>query len=109
MRTAGLVVGGIGVVGIGIGSFFGLRAIAKNKDATELYCKNGVCHTQEAYDDSQSAQSAAALSNGFFAVGGAALATGIVLLLIAPSRSEHARIVPYATTSELGISLGGSL
>ena len=54
-------------------------------------------------------RNAAALSNTFFAVGGAALATGVVLFLLAPARTEHARIVPYATTSELGISVGGSL
>ncbi|MGC4087114.1 MAG: hypothetical protein QM756_04260 [Polyangiaceae bacterium] len=109
MRTASFIVGGVGVVGLGLGGFFGLRAISKNNDATSGTCKDGVCQEPNDYQTSQDARSAATLSNVCFAAGGAALATGVVLFLLSPSRSEHARIVPYATTSELGISVGGNL
>ncbi|MFZ5894880.1 MAG: hypothetical protein ACOY0T_27715 [Myxococcota bacterium] len=109
LRTASYIVGGLGIVGLGVGSIFGLRAISKNDDATSASCKNGVCQEKGDYETMEQAHSAAGLSNTFFAVGGAALATGVVLFLLSPSRSEQARIVPYATTSELGISVGGKL
>lgn len=109
LRTASYIAGGVGLVGIGLGSIFGLRAIAKNNDATDGTCKNGVCQEKSDYQTSQDAHSAAALSNVFFGVGGAALATGVVLFLLSPSNSEHAQLVPYATPSSVGISLGGKL
>jgi serine/threonine-protein kinase len=109
MRTASYIIGGAGLLGIGVGSVFGLQAISKNKDATDGTCKSGVCQDSSDYDKSQDAHSAATLSNVFFGVGGAALATGVVLFLLSPSSAEHAQIVPYATASSVGISVGGKL
>lgn len=109
LRTASYILGGVGLVGIGVGSVFGLRAISKNNDATDGSCKNGVCQIKADYDAAQDANSAAVLSNVFFGVGGAALATGVVLYFLSPTRAEQAQIVPYATTSGFGVSVGGKL
>ena len=94
---------------IAVGSVFGLRAISKNNDATDGTCKSGVCQQKSDYQSSQDANKAAVLSNVFFGVGGVALATGVVMYLLSPSHAEHAQIVPYATSSSFGLSVGGKL
>jgi hypothetical protein len=110
LRITGLVLGGVGVVGLGVGSYFGLRAINKNHDATDGTCRNGVCDEPSDYDSSQSAHSAAVLSNVFFAVGGAAAVSGAILYFAFPSSPEQsARVVPYVTGRELGLTVGGRL
>jgi serine/threonine-protein kinase len=110
LRITGLVLGGVGVVGLGVGSYFGLRAIKKNNQATDGTCRSGVCDEPSDYDATQSAHSAAVLSNVFFAAGGAALVSGAILFLAFPSSSEQsARVVPYMTGRELGLTVGGRL
>ena len=109
LRTTSYVVGGVGLASIAVGSVFGLRAISKNNDATDGTCKNGVCQQKSDYQSSQDANKAAVLSNVFFGVGGVALATGVVMYLLSPSHAEHAQIVPYATSSSFGLSVGGKL
>ncbi len=110
LRPLGLVVGGVGIVALGAGSYFGLRAMKKNDDATSGTCRSGVCQERVDYQTAQDAHSAAGLANGFFIAGGAALAAGAVLFLVAPSSSEQgARFMPYATAREVGLSFGGQL
>jgi serine/threonine-protein kinase len=99
-RTMGIVVGAAGVVGIGVGSFFGLSAIAKNSDA-EKHCSNTICRDSEGADLTDEAKNAATGANIAFGVGLAALAGGLVLYLTAPSQDAsaahgafHARIGP---------------
>jgi hypothetical protein len=90
MRTAGLVLGGVGVVGIGLGGFFGLRASSKWSDA------KGKCHDfpydcgTDGTDLQSSAKSAATVSTVAFIAGGALLGTGLVLFLTAPKREQVA-------------------
>jgi serine/threonine-protein kinase len=99
-RTAGLVAGGVGVVALGVGAFFGARAISKNDDAKGACNDSTTCPTQKGEDLSDEAQSAATLSN-VFVIGGAALAaTGVVLYLTAPSSEA-----PAAALSTDGQSL----
>jgi hypothetical protein len=87
-RTAGLVAGGAGVVAIGVGAFFGARAMSKNDDAKE-HCVGNRCD-EEGADLTEDAQSAATLAN-VFVIGGAALAaTGVVLYLTAPTEEAPA-------------------
>src|SRR5262245_50607154 len=78
-HTLAYVFGGVGIVGIGVGSYFGLRAMSKNKDA-EAFCNDdNVCNDAQGIALTDEAKDAALISNIGFAVGGAALATGIVL------------------------------
>ncbi len=109
-HTLAYIVGGVGLVGIGVGSYFGLRAISKNSDAEEFCNDANVCDDQQGLDLTEEAKDAALISNIGFAVGGAALATGIVLFIVAPSgEPEHAlRIAPRIGKNGAGLSIGGS-
>jgi serine/threonine-protein kinase len=83
-RTVGLVTGGAGVVALGLGGFFGLRAMSKNDDALE-HCSGGTCRDQKGVDLTNDAQNAANLAN-VLVVGGTLLTvTGVVLYLTAPA------------------------
>jgi hypothetical protein len=109
-HTLAYVVGGVGIVGIGVGSYFGLRAMSKNKDA-EAFCNgDNVCNDQQGIDLTEEARDAALISNIGFAVGGAALAAGIVLYVVAPGSDETQalRIAPSIARNGGGLSVGGN-
>ena len=87
-QTAGIVVGAVGLVGVGLGSFFGIRAISKNSDA-EQHCPRGaLCDDQQGEDLTNSAKDSARASNIAFAIGGGLVAVGAVVYLTG-SRSKH--------------------
>jgi hypothetical protein len=89
-RTLGLVVGGVGVVGLGVGTYFGLRAKKKNNDSFDHCLPNdhNQCD-QNGVDLRNSAKSSAGLSTAFMIGGGLVLATGVVVYLTAPSSSPR--------------------
>lgn len=87
-RTVGLVLGGAGVVAMGVGGFFGLRAISKNSDAEKL-CPELKCNDREGVDLADQANSAATLANVFVLGGAAVAAAGVTLFLTAPSGQER--------------------
>ena len=89
-RTMGLIVGAAGIVGVGVGTYFGLRTFSKNSDA-EDHCPNGQCKDQEGMALTEEAKNAATAANIAFGVGLAALAGGVVLYLTAPSGQSAAR------------------
>lgn len=106
MRIAGYVVGGVGVVGLAVGTIFGLRASSKWDDAQKA-CVPGKCGAgSDAQNDKDAAATSGNVSTVTFLLGGAALATGIVLVVLAPSSrsSTSARVAP----SPGGLSLVGS-
>jgi len=80
-RTAGLVVGGVGVVGLGLGA--GLGLVAKSADRTAQN-ETG----QARHDDSGSAVSLGNAATAIFAVGAAAGVTGFLLWWTAPSGAK---------------------
>lgn len=99
-KIAAYTLGGVGILGLGLGTIFGLSASSKWSDAKSRCPANG-CSTQErkeADDMTSSARSAGTLSTVAFIVGTAALASGVVLLLTAPSPTNAAtlRVVPTA-------------
>ncbi len=90
-RIVGLVISGAGVVALGIGTGFGLHAIARNNDAKH-HCPGGgaTCTDQRGVKLTQDAQDAAQLAN-VFVIGGAVLAAaGIVTYFLAPPGAERA-------------------
>jgi serine/threonine-protein kinase len=90
-RTLAYVLGGVGLVGVGVGSFFGLRAISKNDDAKKECPRGRQCDTQEGVDLTDEADKAATISNVAFGLGAAAFAGGLVLYLASPeARPESA-------------------
>ncbi len=112
-KPLGIVLIGAGVVGVGLGSYFGLAAKSKYDGAFD----NGSCDRatkacdaagQSATDD---AHSKATVSTIMFGAGAGLAVAGVVVLLTAPSRSPRAlRIAPtsYAGGGG-GVVLGGAL
>src|SRR5690606_24057073 len=77
-RIAGLVIGGVGVVGMGVGGVFGVIAMNKEGSAKDV-CTGTVCDPNEnGVELTEQAQSAALVSTIGFAAGGALLAGGLV-------------------------------
>ncbi|MEP7121305.1 MAG: hypothetical protein ABJE95_10365 [Byssovorax sp.] len=96
LRTVSYVVGGVGVAGLVVGGIFGgLAASGKSKLKTE--CPGNACTTTTAADDLASTKGKATISTIGIAVGGAALATGVVLFIVSgKSDSGEAKPAPAA-------------
>jgi serine/threonine-protein kinase len=108
-RTVALALGGAGVVGIGIGSFFGLRSIAKHSDY-ETLCAGNPCPAAAGplHDQAVAAGNASTVA---FVLGGALIAGGAVLWLVAPqpaSSSVALRVVPAVGSSAAGAMVAGA-
>jgi hypothetical protein len=107
-QTLGLVIGGVGIVGAGLGAYFGIAAISKNSDA-ETHCpKKGFCVDDAGIELTHQAQRDARASNIAFAVGGVLLATGAVLYLTGKrGTSDGVALLPVLTQSSAAASLAG--
>jgi hypothetical protein len=79
------VAAGVGLVGVGVGSVFGLRS-KKFHDQAEDYCEGQRCTDQRGVDLKDDAIQAGTISTIAFAAGGAALATAGVLWIVAPRK-----------------------
>lgn len=111
-HVVGLVVGGVGLVGIGVGSYFGVRAYQKNKDAKDnFHCSGntcldpggakGVAITDDALDQAR-------ISNITFAAGGGLLLAGVLIYALSPSHQESAWLVaPSVAQNGAGLTLRG--
>ena len=109
MRTAAYVTGAIGVVGLGVGSYFGVRAISKNSDA-ETHCPKGaVCNDAEGPRLTSQAKNAAVVSNITIGVGAAFVVAGVVLYLSSePKREARLELHPILSRDVAGIGFGGA-
>jgi hypothetical protein len=111
LRTIGLVVGGVGVVGLGVGTYFGLRAKSLNDESNEP----GRCDEQNECDQiggekRDDADSAATASTIAFIAGGVLAATGVTLFILGGSNDDtRARIqaVPVVGLGTAGMTLQG--
>ncbi len=85
-KTAAIIVGGVGIVGIGVGAVFGAQAFSNWSTAKNDCSSQGLCGSGTPADSAKSsAQSAATISTIAFAAGGAALVGGAILWFTAPS------------------------
>jgi tetratricopeptide (TPR) repeat protein len=84
-RIAGYVVGGIGIAGIAVGAGFGASALSRGSDVNER-CPEEACTDPGAVSDSEVANRDANVANIAIGAGIAALAVGVVLLVV--SRGE---------------------
>ena len=92
-RTAALVIGAVGVVGLGVGTVFGIGASTKWSDAKSQCTEYPNGCTPNALDAKSSAQSKATIATVSFIVGGAALAGAAVLWFTAsPSREQSVAV-----------------
>lgn len=89
-RPAGLIVAGVGVVGLGVGTAFGLTSFSKWGDAEKL-CPNDRC-THEGSALADDARSAAAASTIAFTVGLVLVAAGGLLYFTSPKSKLRAGI-----------------
>jgi hypothetical protein len=96
-RTVALLVGGIGVVGVGLGTAFGLASKAKHDQAARD-CNGLACPDKDALAEADAAQANGNISTVMMIVGGVGLAAGVTLWLAAPKESRP--------SAELGLGLG---
>lgn len=82
--VAGVIVGSVGLVGLGIGGIAAAIAVGKDGDA-DAFCDGAVCRDPQGVELSESARSAGDVATVAMIAGGVALAAGIVLVLTAPS------------------------
>jgi hypothetical protein len=96
LRPIGLVVGAVGVLSAGIGTYFGVTAMSKwNQSNTD--CPGGRCSAsgaQEAHD----AKTAASIADVTIGIGAAAIITGAVLYFVGAPKNVQARIDGVAVT-----------
>jgi hypothetical protein len=106
-RIAGVAVGGVGVVGLVVGSVLGFGAHSKYTNALNNECKNGQSNacTQPGVDDGKSAHSEAAASTIVFAVSAAFVAGGALLYFTAPKAGVT--VAPTVGWQSAGVALGG--
>ncbi|HYP86947.1 MAG TPA: hypothetical protein VEQ59_02315 [Polyangiaceae bacterium] len=106
-QALGIVLGGVGLVGVGVGSYFGIRAISKNSDA-EQHCPRGaLCDDQAGEELTNKAQSAARASNIAFAIGGGLVAVGAVVYLTGGHGREGVALVPQLAPGSAAGSIVG--
>lgn len=115
-KTFALIAGGVGVVGLGVGTFLALGAKSKYDDA-KARCTDGTsgCDS-EAASMSSDAKSQANLATVGFGVGIAGLATGAVLWFTAPKekasaspRRRRVAVSPILTNNVSGLIVQGVL
>jgi len=107
-RTIAYFVGGAGIVGVGLGTVFGLRAISKNREAKD-HCPGYLCNDAQGESAASDAKTAARISDVAVGAGIAALVGGAVLYFTAPtSAPEAARTSVSAAVGPTGLSLWGS-
>lgn len=105
-RTLGIVAAGVGVVGIGVGSVFGLMSISK-KNAADEQCRGPqleLC-TQKGVDDGSSAIALGNVSTIAFIAGAAFVAGGAVLYFTAPDGATPVTIAPTFGPNAAALSL----
>ncbi|MEO7110967.1 MAG: tetratricopeptide repeat protein [Polyangiaceae bacterium] len=110
-RTLGIAVIGLGVAGLATGSIFGVIAKSKNDDALANHCGGGSLCDAQGLTLTNEARSSATIATISFSAGGAALLSGVVLLLTAPKSSlsrAAVRVAPSLSARSAGLSLGGT-
>jgi len=90
-RIAALVVGGVGVAGIAVGSIFGVQAMSKKKTADET-CDGTACTTDDGVTAGKDARKAGTFATIGMIVGGVGLAAGVTLWLTAPKRGSSTQV-----------------
>jgi hypothetical protein len=85
-RVVALVVGGVGVAGLAVGSIFGLKAMSKKNEADKT-CNGTACTSDEGVIAGNDAHSAGNVSTIGMIVGAVGIAGGAVLWFTAPSGS----------------------
>jgi hypothetical protein len=105
-----IALGAVGVVGLGVGSVFGIKAINDASNASEL-CPDARCSEKRGETLMADARREANISNVGFAVGAAGVAAAIIVYLLdkpAPS-ADSVRLVPAFGATHAGLTFEGRL
>jgi hypothetical protein len=107
-RTIGLVVAGVGVVGVGLGTYFGLRALSEKKASESQGCPEKCTAAGSA--NTVDAARFADVSTASLVVGVASLAVGSWLFFSAKSAPAHASrpATPYVAVDATHAFVGFS-
>lgn len=90
-KTIGLAVGAVGVVGLGVGAFFGIQASSQWKDA-KTHCNASYECDATGVDLTDRARSSGNLSTISFIAGGALTVLGAVLFFTAPKKTSAVNV-----------------
>ncbi len=102
-KTIGIVTGAVGVVGIGLGSVFGVMASSKKGSAG---CNsNSQCPNQGDVNTLSDAQSNGNVATGLFIAGSILTAGGIMIFALAPSSAVQ--VAPSVGTNAAGMLVKG--
>ena len=105
-RIAAVTAGAAGLVAVGVGAYFGLKA-KSNWDDSKSHCDANTVCDQTGVDLVHDAQSAGTISTLAFGAGAAALVTGVILYFTAPSvpevSTERARLEIHPLIGEPGL------
>ena len=107
LAITGLVTAGVGVVGLGLGTYFGLTAESKWHQAN----RNGnACADAACPSLTQQASNNASASTVLFITGGVLAAAGVTIWVVAPKggSSERAALAPIVGPNVAGLGLGGT-
>ena len=115
-RTLAIVGGGLGVVGLGLGSVFGAFAMSSQNREKSDCGSSSSCNHAQAVEDYNTAGTDATASTVSFIAGGVFLAAGAVLWFTQPSDTNAAApttgriyLAPSTTGRGGGFVLGGDL
>jgi tetratricopeptide (TPR) repeat protein len=103
MRTAGVVVGALGVVGVGATFVLGYVAKTKN-DSANAICNGRVCESQDGVNLTNTAQSFATASTASLIAGLVLVAGGVTIFALAPrgARPSQAASISFAPLVDVG-------
>jgi hypothetical protein len=109
LRITGLTVAGLGVVGVVVGSVFGVLAKGSNDDSLEA-CRTETLCSPEGLALRDDAKTQATVSTATFIVGGVLLAGGLTLFFLAPDDEGSPEVALDATfgPGQTGLTLRGS-
>jgi serine/threonine-protein kinase len=109
-RILGWVMMGVGIGGVGIGTYFGVKAMSQNSKAESGSCDNNTCERKSDLDLVNSARDMATGANIAFAVGGAAIIGGVITYWLAPkAQTARYHISPQLAQNGFGLEIGGRL
>lgn len=108
--VTGAVLGGVGALGLGLGTYFGLTAFARHDDVQRFCGSPDNCPDRErANDSNREGKLYAHLSTASFGVGVVGIGIGAYLLFFAPSSppktSPSTSVVPQIAPQSAGLSL----
>lgn len=107
--TAAAVVGGVGVLALGAGSYFGVRALSENSES-RADCSPSQCHDAASVATSQDAVRDAWVADVSIGIGVVGLAAGVYLFLRSNAQSHPSEVtlLPQVGPGRGGMALGAT-